>query len=251
MARNWDKFQWIVLLVKCHHLGYSSDYIPFYLDWAGRYMLNSFVSLAPLHGLSLTLSPFLFSFPSFSLSLSPHWVLSLNNLATFFMTWRLASLESTEGKAARPLQSEDWNSTNSVLHILIITRPARIQREWLKWTFPLDEGTGYVYREKGNWWEPFLETLCHNTIKGRKSMFQIYKEKTQDFSCPEAIGWSLFYGWSFHTHRGKYSIFSRRQKFFHSAMDFLAKVSGLKEKKKTTNVFEISFWCSDSVHSEE
>lgn len=128
---NSDKSQWTVL-GKCHHLSYSSDYIPFYLDCAGRSMLNSFTSLAPLHGLSLTLSPFPFSFPSFSLSLSPHGVLSLNNLATFFMTWRSASLESTEGRAARPLQSEDWNSTNSVLHIPIITRPAQIQREWLK-----------------------------------------------------------------------------------------------------------------------
>lgn len=147
MARNSDKSQRTVLLVKCHHLGYSSDYIPFNLDWAGRSMLNSLTSLAPLHGLSLTLSPFLFSFPFFSLSLSPHWVLSLNNLATFFMTWRLASLESTEGKAARPLQSEDWNSTDSVLHIPIITRPAQIQREWLKWTFPPDEGTGFIQGE--------------------------------------------------------------------------------------------------------
>ena len=243
MARNSDKSQRTVLLVKCHHLGYSSDYIPFNLDWAGRSMLNSLTSLAPLHGLSLTLSPFLFSFPFFSLSLSPHWVLSLNNLATFFMTWRLASLESTEGKAARPLQSEDWNSADSVLHIPIITRPAQIQREWLKWTSPPDEGTGCVYREKGNWWEPFLETLYHNRIKGRKSTFQVCKGKTQDFSCREAIGWSLFYGWSFHTHRRKYSIFSRRQKFFHSAMDFLAKVSGLKErkKKKTQQLMYLKF----------
>lgn len=145
-------------------------------------------------------------------------------LSNYKEAWRLVSLESSEAEATRTLQSKAWNWHNvTSAHFINYKTSPNSKRMIEIDPSPLCERISFTYRKEGNQWQPSLETISHNGIRGRKKWSQVpqLQRKSLGFRLLIEVNyWTLFYGWRSSTHRGNCSISATRQNIFYSAIDF-------------------------------
>lgn len=115
------------------------------------------------------------SFPPLSHSLSSHYALLSISLVSFFIAWRMASLESTEAKTVRALQSKtpNWHNITpaySINYRVSLDSKGRIEND-----SPSLQGISCKYREESNRWQLSLGTVHSSKVRMRKEMQSRFK----------------------------------------------------------------------------